>query len=82
MPRHKKGTLVQVKESALKPMAAYYAVNINAVANHGYLWLVEDWAEDSDTYICKSVATGEEEPWFPKEITARLPKEQPDGRDV
>jgi hypothetical protein len=69
MPRHKKGTLVRVKESALE-RNPFSNVNAAYVEDHGYLWIVEGWKEDSGYYECKSLATGKTGVgWLTREIT-------------
>lgn len=67
------GTLVRVKPNALK-RGMYIPVNSNAVAEHGWLWFVEEtrpWTGSQGSrsvYVCKSLATGDTYEWFPHEI--------------
>jgi hypothetical protein len=73
-----RGTLVRVKESALKDNVEFYHYNLNQVVANGYLWLVGDKSSDNDSdcadddpllvYDCKSIATGEGGQWMVLEL--------------
>lgn len=69
-----KGTLVQVKESALDSKDQYGDSNKVIVEEHGWLWIVDelDAARHDDDplalYSCRSLATGGVVHWFDCEI--------------
>ena len=64
MPRHKAGTLVQVKEWALTKKCSFVVQNTALVRDHGYLWFVEKWNSADEHYSCRSFATGEPDVTF------------------
>lgn len=73
-----KGTLVQVKKSALREGAADAMANREVVEDDGWLWFIDDElneAEEEDrfdgtfVYNCKSLATGEMAYWYEDEVT-------------
>lgn len=75
-----KGTLVQVKESALDSKDQYGDSNKTTVEAHGWLWIVDEVEEEdrfdgTTLYSCRSLATGGVAHWFNTEIEA-APKEQ------
>jgi hypothetical protein len=86
-----KGTLVQVRKSALARGAEHYTYNTTQVADNGYLWIVDgladeggDQAEDIySIYSCRSIATGRFARW--KETELKIHRRQgssEDGQDA
>ena len=68
MPSHKPGTLVRVKKSAVE-RGSHWRLNTELTQKHGWLWIVQSF--DTDTYRCRSVASGRIDLWLPHEITTR-----------
>lgn len=77
-----KGTLVQIRQSAVREGANYAETNNHYVTKHGYLWTVvdvdkvngapaeEDVEPEYHLYLCTSLATGEDVEWFRRELRA------------
>lgn len=64
MPKRKmlpKGTLVRLKED-------YPPVGKDSAQMFGHLHIIEAINRETETYMCKSIATGQVLLWFPNEI--------------
>lgn len=76
MPRHEKGTLVQVKEWALSKGCSFMMENQRIVERSGYLWFIEEWSSKDEYYSCRSLASGERDvTFYPEEIRGQHKKE-------
>lgn len=71
-----KGTLVQVRESALHN-DLHGGPNMELVHDSGWLWVVVE-GDGRGVYDCKSLATGRMGVWLDREITVAK-KEQDDA---
>lgn len=83
MPRHKKGTMVRLKTE--EENKYWYEDEVyNVVQHHGWMFRVIRFHHENhpkndtgeDEYWCKSLASGKELALYPREITAKLHKEQ------
>lgn len=59
------GKVYRVTSYALEK-GIYSAMNRPIVRDHGYLWVCMDWATDRGLF--KSLATGDLETWFDREL--------------
>lgn len=72
------GALVRVLDTAFSSNTNYQGLNREMVEDHGYLYVVTNHDTERQIYICKSIATGEDQlPWLSGEIEAA--EEQADG---
>jgi hypothetical protein len=67
------GQLYKVNDYALSMGAHHLHANKRIVRDHGYLWIREgerDGAYPDSGYLCRSLATGETENFYPDELEA------------
>jgi hypothetical protein len=77
--RYPKGTIVVVREHALRMPHEYYKANRQAVEDSGFVLRVANWDDAAETYDCTSVANpnATQTTWLHDEIEPV--KEQADG---
>jgi hypothetical protein len=64
------GQLYRVNSYALSTEAPHLYQNRRIVRDHGYLWVWEGERNGDAVYMCRSLATGETEHFYPDELEA------------
>ena len=65
------GKLYKVNDFALSDSSIHCSANGRIVTDDGYLWVWEgerDGEAPSDGYLCRSLATGETQTFYPEEL--------------